>query len=334
MTEKLGRADFHVHYKPWRPETAFAAIDMAKENNIVVLGLLARGEVAKDFNSYVHYGRKRGIKVIAGTEVVTQINGQSVDIICLTPKQNHPAFRKLFDPRVLREHNKKVAQAQSEFLELEALVIDPINEADEKTLDRVMSGRSLEKAIYLCRVVAANPINQEIIEAMKKEDSGLWQRVYDKYHWRPDYQKQEYLEAKFLYQLLFAIGGRGHDAVNQQIGGGLHNSIEEVLEKVHKSGGVVLWSPEGNYNEALLKCLLDKGIDGIMGWHATELGCNGNEIDIPIAQIKRLRKMGKLVLGGSDYQGGDFQLGTGKDDRMYISHRRRKDLEDYWNQIA
>ena len=131
---------------------------------------------------------------------------------------------------------------------------------------------------------------------------------------------------KFLYQLFFDIGMSGYNLIMKNVDE--VGSVQKVLEVVHQAGGVVLYSPEGNFREDIWQELRKLGIDGIMAWHGGRLGFNMENRDIPCGTIKCAIRDKLLILGGSDYQQKDWLVGSG-DGRLQMSMRRSKDLFDY-----
>ena len=124
-----------------------------------------------------------------------------------------------------------------------------------------------------------------------------------------------------MYELHFGPGKPGRLLAR--------DSAEDLVKIVHDCGGVVVYSPEGNFDQSVWNKLVDIKIDGVMAWHGSRLGKDRKGIDTNLNAIKSARKLGLLVLGGSDYdpRKQDWELGVGRGD-LFINKRRLNEFKE------
>lgn len=322
------KVDLHVHYDTLKEkESVEKVIDMAESGGIIAIGLLARERVSSNFDSFILMGKQKGVDIVPGVEHFALINGSDVDLICLGFDPNHQEIQAYFGEEGERERNKKIASIQVDFLVQNGFNFDKIKEEDSYLFDLIVRGGVTEKAIYLCRILAKTNNNRHVLSRLKIENSELWQKVISTFSKREDYDKMYKLEAKMMYELLFAKDGPGFTYTLDRMGKDRGN-IDDAIRAVHVAGGVVLYSPEGNYSDVVWDIIQEKGADGLMVWHGSKMGYDGKNTDVPTGVIIKARIDGKLVLGGSDYQGADWKSGEGMGD-MFISKRRYEELMKY-----
>ena len=332
IADRLRRVDFHAHYDPENPvESGKSVIDAASESGVVAVALLARDKSGSWFSELIKYGVARGVNIIPGIETNVFVDGGETDLICLGFDYNNPEIRKCFGAT---EKNMEIARLQTQFFKGLGFVFDKLSDVDQQLMDQLLNGEISEKAINFCRIIARTEGNKEVVIRMASENSDLWQKVINKYLDSQNYiGRGDELVAKFLYEHLMAFGKEGFNYTKSGISFEPLSAVE-VVRIIHQVGGVVLYSPEGGYNQKIWNRLIEMGIDGIMGWHGNKLGVEQRNslqsiiADTPIDVIIEARKGGLLILGGSDAQGGDWVLGKGNG-QMCISPRRYEEFQRY-----
>lgn len=323
ITQK--RADFHVHYDVKNPKSAETIIKDARSKNVVIIGLVGRAEYSVKLPELVRFGQERKVIVLPGVEYKARLNyelHESVDLICLDFNPQSAEIANYFAENAPKQQqiNKEIAAKEKEFLETRGFSFDNLNDEDKKVLGEIFRGEHTDKAIKLCRI-AVNT-KKEYVEELKKKYPQEWQEVQERYGIKPWYKNDPIgLDAKFLYELYFANETKpGYQyAIAPYI-----TPVQKVIEATHKSGGVVLYSPEGKFNETTWQRLVDLGIDGIMAWH-------GGRLELPKSLAADIRRKGLLILGGGDYDPArnHWQIGTGGENSMFISPKRYEELRKY-----
>lgn len=321
MSEKK-RVDFHVHYRPEQIETAYEVIEKASRVGVVVMSLVARGEISDQYDCIIEYAAERGVILVTGTEYLSFLHGgEAVELILLNFDLHDYGIGCLLGTEENRPRNAQLAKKQKSFMESKGFTFDFLEGEDFELLDSLLSGDITEKAIKFCELAVRNPMNSELARYLKSENNSIWCGANENYGRRPNYMNRpDRLTAKFLWLLYFEVGKEGFFPVQY--------FLDEVVDIVHGAGGVVLYSPEGEFRESTWNELINCGVDGVMGWHADRLGLNKGINDIPLDVIVSAKKNGLLVLGGSDYQQQDWDVGEGNG-KMFISPRRYGDLVEY-----
>ncbi len=305
------RVDFHVHYTD---ATAPSIIHEARDNGIVVLGLIGRAEISDKINDYVREGEQLGIEVFPGVECLSRIDGKFVDLIAIGVDENDSTIRRYFGQNDGIELNSRIAQHQYGFLQGQGFSFTDLSEDSRTLLNELLAGRITEKAIKFCQIAVSNAENDLLIGGLKNEFSNEWQEVHDQFSNKPGYNEHPlWVTAKFLYQHYFAPGCPGYVLIQP--------TSTDFINAAHQAGGVIVYSPEGDFNAGVWQTLVSQGVDGIMAWH-------GGDMEIAPEIASEAHRTGLLVLGGSDYNpdNNHWQMGNGKGD-MYISPRRAKDLK-------
>jgi len=314
------RADFHVHYDPRDKDSAFEVVDKLLENDVKAVALLARSEISNDVPQIVEYGESRGIDVIPGIEYFSRVDGVGMDLILLGFDPGHESIIQAFGPESRLEQNKELAHFQMRFLQSKGFVFNGINGNDKITFEELLGGKITQKAITFCRLVEAQECNRGRVDQLISENREEWETALAKYPYLDPDKNNPESRVKFIWYLYFAEGKEGFVPVQLK--------PDKVIDTIHTAGGVVLYSPEGDFERSTWERLKDKKIDGIMAWHGDRLGLDRGGVDVPMEVILEAHRSGLLVLGGSDYQGKDFQPGNGNGN-MYISLRRFRELVDY-----
>jgi hypothetical protein len=317
--------DFHVHIDPVadRIESARQLFEVAQKRGVVAMAVLMRSEIPDELPEIIELGREMGISVFSGVEYQVGVDGKSAGVVCLGFDCNDPLVQRYFGQEVNREENRERAERQRAFLISKGFSFEQIEMQDREMLSALLGGNISEKAIHFCEIVARNPENSDFVENLKRQDAELWQQVWSKYFEMPNFiADPRKLEGKFLYLKYFDFGKEGYEDVLTQ--------AEKIVEAIHGASGVVLYSPEGDFDIEVWEKFQNIGVDGIMGWHGSQLGRDGKsgEVDIPMRVIKSARKNGLLILGGSDFQGKDWRLGDGNGE-MFISVRRYGELVEF-----
>lgn len=308
------RADFHVHYTD---DTAKEIISYAARENVKAIALVGRAEVSDNVSRFVDFGEALGVEVVTGVEYLARVNSRSyVDLIALGFDHDQPLIARYFSSKTerRRDMNIQVARKQRAFLEGEGFTFESLEQKEEELLRSLMGGEIVEKAINFCEIVVRNSKNRERFEEVRQENREEWEEYLQKYKKKAGYRDNPlFLEAKFLWYLYFRPGKEGFVPV--LIG------AQKVIDAVHQTNGVVLYSPEGDYSEEDWEELQKMGIDGIMVWH-------GGKVELSSDIIKKARKDKLLVLGGSDYhpKKNHWKVGVGRGD-MFISLRRLDELK-------
>lgn len=316
MTEREfipSRVDFHVHYREEDPQ---GVIEEAGRRGVVGLGLVSKIHTPDDIGQAIAYGKEVGVEVIPGVEKLCRSEGELIDIIAIGFDYSNPAFRQIFGKKETQENGKRIASEQKELLEALGFTFEGLGEEGEKVLDDLLSGRISEKAIKFCELIIRNPENFERVSNLKRARQDVWKRVSEYWGQKPEYLENQWrLDSKFLWEILCKPGDPCY--VDATV------DVSEAISSVHEAGGVVLYSPEGKFRESIWQNLIKKGIDGILGWH-------GRNLELERRTILQTRKLGLLVLGGSDYNPSvkEWKIGSG-DGTMFISQRRLYELRNY-----
>ena len=308
----IPRVDFHVHYTD---ESAKRTIEKAGDQWITAIALIRRTEISDHMPEYINYGEKLGVKVLPGVEFFAGLKDTNVELIALGFDYTNITVRNIFGVAERKDHNKKVAEKQKELFEAQGFYFEGLEGQDKEELTSLLNGNVTEKAILFCRLASRNPANRLKINALKEEHSSLWKEIEEASRTKKAYSEPTLTEAKFLWRLFFMPGKPCFIAVQKRPG--------EIIDAIHQAGGVVLYSPEGKFNESDWRKLIDLGIDGIMGWHGGKL-----ELGREIVADARKRKL--LILGGSDYDPDveEWQVGSGSG-ALYMSPRRYQELTSY-----
>lgn len=325
MENKLSlRVDFHTHANPLELDSGKHVVDIAKLNNIKAIAIFAREQVLPYYDELIEYGNKNQIDVFTGVETLSIIDGKPVELICIGFDAEKIAGEGLFSSH---KSNVQIAQLQKEFLESKGFNFDQIqNTTDLELFNSVMSGMVGEKAIRLCQILTRNDVMHSRISELISQNSELWERVVNTYSQVDSYKDDPLrLNAKFLYLLYFDVKKEGFEYVSNKFDEYIP-TVGTLISMIHDAHGLVLYSPEGDFNSETWEKLLEENIDGIMGWHGSSLGFELEKRDIPSEVIKYCIKSQLLVLGGSDFNNGDWRLGSGSNDKLFMSKRRLDDL--------
>lgn len=290
--------DFHVHCTD---STARSVIDLAAQNGLVGIGLVQRVSYSPATSEYIEYGKKQGVEIWPGVEFTMMVKGQGTDLIVLGFNPMNPDIAELFNTQNRMEHSGRIAQMQRNFLENRGFEFDTLTRKEDLDLIKdLLSGQITEKAISWCRLVVKGFNNRDSIELLKSEFPDEWREVLNNYQGKPSYDTVDRLEAKFLWAHYFAPGKEGYIPVNND------QLLRNAVKSVHEAEGLIVYSPEGNFNIDVWKELKAIGVDGVMGWH-------GGEIELSPDQVELIEKQGKLILGGSDYdpEKEDWKIGRG-----------------------
>ncbi len=325
MSERR-RVDFHVHYNPADEQTAYDAIRIAKERNVIAMTILARSQVSENTTEFIKYGESIGVHVVPGVEFLARVETTSIDLIFLGFDPQSSELKEYFGNKYSNKEkgdaNKRLAKFQREFLEGKGYLYDGLDEKQIELFQKLNSGELSEKAFPFCWIAASLPENFHLVEKLKVELPEEWKRINLKYGKMPNYiDDPKKLDAKLMYNHYFAVGKEGYYEVRTE--------AKKIIPVIHRAGGVAIYSPEGEFKIEIWKELQKAGIDGIMAWHAGILGANGRDVpDISKDVVVKARKVGLLVLGGSDYQQLDWELGIGNGN-MFVSPKRYEELITY-----
>jgi predicted metal-dependent phosphoesterase TrpH len=308
VSNKRRLSDFHVHYTT--DESVERTLQLARSRNVSTVALVKRAEISDNFGNYVSRGAELGIKVITGVENMARVNGRQIDFLALGFDLNGPAL-DLFGSKETIAENSRIANLQLQYLTDKGYKFEDLAEIDRQVYEDLLKGVYSEKAAKFCRIALTLSTNISLLKDEIRDNQVLWVEIVRNYSTLDDEMKM----MKFMYFNHFAFNRPGYIPVQK--------SIEEVLEAVHASRGVILYSPEGKYNSEIWQYLSKLGIDGIMAWH-------GSKSEFSKSELKEFRRTGHLVLGGSDYDPDkeDWQVGIGSGD-MYLSAMRFRDLSRY-----
>lgn len=325
----MERADFHIHYNPISYQeatrTAQEAINFADKANVRAVALLARGQIVDYFDEFVAYGKEKNVQVVTGIEhlAILPDTGVGVDLVCLGFDHKNDQIKEYFGSGEQRRL-ARIAGVQVRFLETRGFSFGSLSPEDQELLKTIKKGQVVEKAIHLCEMVSSLGINKPLLDQMITDNWPLWRQLQKSHFQIPYYKDSQRKQlGKFLYKLYFDIGKEGHLKVVDEVDEVL--PVEDVIKIIHRAGGVVLYSPEGDYDDKNWQELCNLKVDGIMAWHGGRLGYNNKGKDVPTSAIKKALKSGLLVLGGSDYQEQNWKVGNG-DGEMSISIRRFGEL--------
>lgn len=325
----MERVDFHTHADPLSFESGKNVVNIAVKSGVTSIAVFAKEQILPYYDELIAYGNSNGINVITGSETLTPYMNCGVETVSLG--FDHHEMMKIngFNHK---EDNIAIARLQIKFLHEQDLDVKPYDEQSSKLLSQILDGKVTEKAIRLCEMVVNNPNTHNNVKSILDKNSGcfdanLLRRLVEMYH-----GDENKIYTKLLYMLYFDVGKPGFQFVNKNYQR-KHYTMQENIEAVHKAGGVVLYSPEGKFNIEIWNSLLNIKIDGIMAFHAGKLGFNDDIPDIPLGVIKNCIARSLLVLGGSDYSGRNWELGTGSEGKMCISARRLTSFNNRINYI-
>ncbi|GEM_PF-6339208 len=306
MIESKYCVDFHVHHSD---ETALTIIETAKTKNIKGLALIGKLEFSSYIRKYINEGEKMGIVVIPGVESpAISRNNDIFDLISIGSNPEAPSVSNIWLDNNRTKMNIELAQDEKLFFESVGFKFEGLIDKDLFLFNSIMQGFISTPGFRLCELITRNPINERKLLGYKLKEFELWNKTVEKYSRKPLFDNKQMLEAKFLYNYLF-IENKPSFILGPR-------TSQKTFDLVHEAGGVVLYSPEGNFNLDSWKHLIKEGVNGIMAWHGGKLGLKSNgNTDIPIDIILDARKKGLLVLGGSDYTHwkNDWQMGIGRE---------------------
>lgn len=331
MSSERHATDLHIHYNPDKisryNEVHPGVLDAETEktiekiiaSNIKFVGIIGRTVVGTQeiIDRIKTRLESHGIQSIFGMEYHAVLphhlrhltpNG-FVDLICIGFDHNSPDIQKEFGPDST-ELNIRIVKEYLDKLSKLGFNLGPQTDSQKETLKNLKEGRITNRADHLSLLILElAKQNKDVIAAMEQK-YGPANKV-DKRNNGFSPQKN------WLYRLLFQAPTGLASAYFQK-------QPDALISLIHQAGGVTLYSPEEKFKPEIMEYLLTLGIDGVMGWHGANLE------DVPISVIKSLRKTGKLILGGSDYDPikDDWQPGVGKG-TMHLSDRRGKKLNDY-----
>ncbi len=280
----VNKADFNIHYTDL---TALETIRKAKEKQLQIISLVRRSEISDLLSEYVDFGKQIGIEVISGLEYVISNNELKCGILCLGFDSQDNIIRKYFGKPETEEKSAQIAQRQKHFLENECFTFNYLLGYEAELLSNLLAGKITEKAIRFCQLAVRSGENENRVNQLMAENYKLWEAVKEEYQRLPGYfGNMDALKAKFLWKLYFDLGKPG------SIRTGAH--WKEVINAIHNSGGIALYLPDKSFEVNTWRILVDGGIDGVLAWH-------GDKVKLDKETIKKIKKSGLLVLGGSDY---------------------------------
>ncbi len=331
MDRERSTADLHVHYNP----------DKIRRHNEAHPGTLdaeTEETIEKIIASKVKYVGIVGRTVVGTPKIIDQIKARLeaheiqtifgmeyhavlppnlrhltpngfVDLVCFGFDHGSPEIQKEFGSDST-ELNVRIVKEYLEKLTKLGFNLKPQTEKQEETLKNLKEGRITNRADHLSLLIL------DLADQNKETIANLEQKYGPANE--VDRRNNGFTPQKnWLYRLLFqAPAGLASTYFQKQ--------PDELVDLIHQTGGVVLYSPESVFHTAIMDYLLTLGIDGVMGWHGGKLE------DLPVSVIKSLRRSGKLILGGSDYDPikNQWQPGIGRG-TMYLSDRRGKELVSY-----
>lgn len=303
------RVDFHIHYSD---QNAEQIIEQARKNNVVALALIRRTEISENMENYINYGKALGVDVLPGVEYFARLDEGNVELIGLGFDYKAPPIREIFGISERKDFNRNLAAIQKKLFEAQGFSFESLSLGENERLRSLLAGDISEKAILFCRLAVSSSLNRSKIVQLKMENEKLWEEVRAWAKPKSGYLEPRLVEAKFLWRLYFAPGKACFVPMQR--------SAEEVVKRVHSAGGVMLYSPEGHFDEVSWSKLLALGIDGLMGWH-------GGNLEVGRNVIRDIKQRNLLIMGGSDYDPSveEWQIGSG-DGTMFISIRRHKEL--------
>lgn len=324
MSRERKSVDFHIHSRSGEQEfvSGMNIIDAAAARNVVAIGLLGRSELPDNYGELERYGQQKGVEVFIGVEGCAMVGEERADFVFLGFSETDPTIQKLWGKEENIQRNVELANRQVDLLESKGFRLRDDHSSTEarNLLVEVLSGKVGEKAIRICQAAVLISSNAATLDDLKAAHLQKWRAVQTKHGGKPFYQDNpNLLEAKFLYELYFDFGTEGRALVEPE-------DINVIAKTVRDAGGVVLYSPEGRNGKQVLDQLLEQAIiDGVMGWHAGRL-------ELSKSEIKRIKKAGLIILGGSDFdpKRDHWQIGTG-DGSMFISPRRLDELKQVLN---
>lgn len=331
MRSERHTADLHVNYNPDKisrynevhPGTLEAETETTIEkiiaSNIKYVGIVGRTVVGTPeiIDRIKTRLEKHEVQAIFGMEYHAVLPPDLrhltpkgfVDLICFGFDHNSSKIQKEFGSDST-ELNARIVKEYLDKLSKLGFNLKPQTEKQEETLKNLKEGRITNRADHLSLLILElAEQNKDVIAALEHK-YGPANEV--------DRRGNGFSPQKnWLYRLLF-------QAPDGLVSTYFQRQPDALISLIHQAGGVVLYSPEEKFKPEIMEYLLTLGIDGVMGWHGAKLE------DVPISVIKSLRKTGKLILGGSDYDPikDDWQPEVGKG-TMYLSDRRGKELNDY-----
>lgn len=229
-----------------------------------------------------------------------------LDLVCLGFDHDAQDIKDLYSS----ERNAKLAVKQIDKLKEMGFNLEPKTDQQKAIIDDMVNGKVVNKNDFLAQLIAElDAENKSKILELEKKYGPI----------TPNDRKENGFSPlkNWLWRLLF----RASDGIAFEY---YQTQTDKLIEIVHQAGGVVLYSPEEKFNDEIFGFLLNNNIDGVMGWHGGKLE------EVPKNWICVLRKMGKLVMGGSDFDPvkNDWQPGVGRG-QMFLSLRRGKEFFEY-----
>lgn len=331
MSSERHNADLHIHYNPDKirrynevnpgtldPETE-ATIKKIIAGKVKYVGIIGRTvvgtqEIIDRIKTRLESHRTQSIfgmeyHAVLPPDLRHLTPNGFVDLICLGFDHNYPDVQKEFGPDST-ELNARIVKEYLDKLSRLGFNLEPQTGSQKETLKNLKEGRITNRADHLSLLILElAEQNKDVIAALEQK-YGPANKV--------DKRDNGFSPQKnWLYRLLFQAPAGLASAYFQK-------QPDVLISLIHQAGGVTLYSPEEKFKPEIMEYLLTLGIDGVMGWHGAKLE------DVPISVIKSLRKTGKLILGGSDYDPikDDWQPGSGKG-TMYLSDRRAIELVNY-----
>lgn len=315
-----GFVDLHIHSsEDFKENIKF--IQDAKDRGAIAIGMVGKIEIPPRIDELIEFGKSIEVEVIPGVENSEElVRGVFSDFIGLGFDPNHPIARKYFSNEARRERNRELAQHQVGVLEKYGFSFDKLERESKELFDHVMDGYEAKKAVNLCRIVARTESNREALERFANENK-RWKEVYNFYSGQERFRNQPryLLKAKVLEYILFDFGREGYTPSV--------TDPEEIINAIHKAGGVVFYSPEGKFDQDVWDRFRVLEGDGIMLFHGGSIKWPSGAR--PVEFLRDIRKNGLIVGGGSDFDPNKnhWEIVTG-DGSLKLSHRRLDELKE------
>ncbi|OGD78672.1 hypothetical protein A2368_02045 [Candidatus Collierbacteria bacterium RIFOXYB1_FULL_49_13] len=304
----LERGDYHVHVaEEMRVEDV---ISEAKAAGVASLGLIGRGLLLPELSNVAVLAQREGMEIRVGIEDSFVIDGDRRDFVFFDLDLKNKGIWEFYGQEAIRQRSLRVLEIQESFLKSKGFILEPYDSFSSETMSGLHSGRVVEKAISLARVVCGDERNKELIERLWSENGEEFRTQY-----KGSIYDGPNPSPKFVWWKYFAQGREGCVPLSYD--------FFQANKAVKEAGGLCLFSIESDHDMEALKPLLTEYyglIDGVMGWHGSRLVLGKNT-------VRWLRERGKMILGGSDFnpkrngEQNQWKIGTGKGD-LYISPMR------------
>lgn len=339
VTPRNELADFHVHFNG-SIEDGIEVIDRAARCGASIIAMLEKQMATepKVVKVLREYGEKKKVEVLSGMELVAVDEGREdyVDLIAIgidTSSTSISDWLSKEAKQIARKERMAGIKVELEEMGFTFPPIDNGTEDDDPRQNELFAGLNTSNGLTFGKILwSASSNGQKLntvqFEDLKNEYPRAWNKTKQKcftpesnYTEKKPNFDEEYIYGTLMYHALFDVGQRFTDRN--------HANSTDTIQRIHTAGGLAFYSPEGKFEPDLMEQLILDGIDGIFAYHGTKMGYEIEEaeghrkISIPSRYLRSYRERGLLILGGSDFQGKDWEVGSGIGDMAIRMDQKR-----------